>query len=258
MIYFTLPVCVVLLLNFIFGPVAGHGLRSPEPACNITFGTWDSGNSGRDPTGVETKLLCDSVMQANGPSWRPTNSPVGFLHGPLCITLVSRFFRSNIMLQPNRRVLISIVPKVALLKSCVDIRSIWTWHSPTKDVFRFTLYWTLIFYIPLFLLCGFYAFWNYAFPPSPHPPSSPKSPDSAHQLSTIAPISAAPLIQLPKIPKTNERRSRVTFAFIVLMTFLTLSLAGAVTGAAVLGFITAGLFKAADFNMSTCVIHFTC
>ena len=124
-----------------------------------------------------------------------------------------------------------------------------------KDVFRFTLYWTLIFYIPIFLLCGSYAFWNYAFPPSPHPPSPPKSRDSAYQLSTMTPISAVPLIQLPK---PNERRSRVTFALIVLMTFLILSVAGAVTGSAVLGFITAGLFKAANFNMSTCVIHFTC
>ena len=40
------------------------------------------------------------------------------------------------------------------------------------------------------------------------------------------------------------------------MTFLILSVAGAVTGSAVLGFVAAGLYKAADFNMSTCVMPF--
>jgi len=43
----------------------------------------------------------------------------------------------------------------------------------------------------------------------------------------------------------------VAFALIVLLTFLTLSVAGAVIGSAIMGFVTAGLFKAANFNMST-------
>lgn len=132
-----------------------------------------------------------------------------------------------------------------------------SWHPFThktkkKDIFRFTLYWTLIFYTPVFLFCGLYAFWNYAFPPSPHVPSSPRIRDS-YPLSTIVPNSAVPLIPSRKTPKPNERRSRVTFAIIVLMTFLILSVAGAVTGSAVLGFVTAGLYKAGNFNMSTCV-----
>ncbi|KAF8799263.1 hypothetical protein BYT27DRAFT_7121330 [Phlegmacium glaucopus] len=134
-------------------------------------------------------------------------------------------------------------------------------HAPThvdgaylyhaKDIFRFTLYWTLIFYTPIFLLCGLYAFWNYAFPPSPLPPNSPKSRDSIYQLSTMAPNSAVPSIQSAKPPKPNERRSRVAFAVIIFMTFLILSVAGAVMGSAILGFAAAGLYKAGDFNMST-------
>jgi len=134
------------------------------------------------------------------------------------------------------------------------------------DVFRFTLYWTLIFYVPLFLLCGCYAFWNYAFPPSMH--SFSKTTHGAggkhyraryhhksigHLSSTPVPesIDLAP-VRGPKKPvKVNERRSRVTFALIVLFTFITLSLAGAVIGSAILGFVTAGLYHVARFHMST-------
>ena len=53
-------------------------------------------------------------------SCRLTKSPVRFLHGPLCTTLVSKFFISSIMHQSNHRALISIVPKVALPKTYVD------------------------------------------------------------------------------------------------------------------------------------------
>ncbi|KAF8159880.1 hypothetical protein B0H34DRAFT_655275 [Crassisporium funariophilum] len=125
-----------------------------------------------------------------------------------------------------------------------------------KDIFRFTLYWTLAFYTPIFLVCGAYAFWNYSFPPSPRLTGSQNVRDSAYQLSSMAskpelPNSAAPLIQPTKPPKTNERRSRVAFALIVLLTFLTSSVAGAVIASAISGFVAAGLYKAANFNMST-------
>ncbi|KAF8903465.1 hypothetical protein CPB84DRAFT_1677951 [Gymnopilus junonius] len=135
-------------------------------------------------------------------------------------------------------------------------------HSPIQpgaaylehahDIFRFTLYWTLIFYTPPFLICGLYAFWNYAFPPSTIPPSIPE----AYPLSSMVSRSPqfptdAPPMQPTKLPRTNERRSRVAFALIVLLTFLTLSVAGAVIASAIMGFIVAGLYKAGNFHMST-------
>jgi len=135
-------------------------------------------------------------------------------------------------------------------------------HSPTQagaaylyhahDIFRFTLYWTLIFYTPPFLVCGLYAFWNYGFPPSPHIASSQSLPES-YRLSSRTPLltSDTPALQPTKLPKTNERRSRVAFALIVLLTFLMLSVAGAVIASAITGFVTAGLYKAANFHMST-------
>ena len=191
---------------------------------------------------------------------KASNCTSWFLHGPLCTTLVSKFFISSIMTQPIQRVPISIMPKVAshLLWYCRKKRKRTKKKLTlfTTDIFQFTLYWTLIFYTPIFLFCGSYAFWNYAFPPSPHLPTSPTSRDSTYQLSTFVSNTPMPLIQPPKPQKPNERRSRVAFAVIVLMTFLILGVAGAVVGSAILGFVAAGLYKSASFNMSTCVMHF--
>lgn len=49
----------------------------------------------------------------------------------------------------------------------------------------------------------------------------------------------------------NERRSRLTFSIIVAFTFAACAIAGAVIGSAITGYVMAGLFKAAHFNMST-------
>ncbi|KIK07873.1 hypothetical protein K443DRAFT_673121 [Laccaria amethystina LaAM-08-1] len=122
-----------------------------------------------------------------------------------------------------------------------------------SDIFRFTLYWNLIFYTPLFLVCGLYAFWNYSFPPSPRPSQHPPFQDTLYPLT---PLSSALTSRTPgNTPlttyKKNERRSRLAFALLVLLTFMTLSVAGAVIGAAVLGFVAMGLFRAGNFNMST-------
>lgn len=122
-----------------------------------------------------------------------------------------------------------------------------------SDIFRFTLYWNLVFYTPIFFVCGSYAFWNYAFPPSHRFPGNPNNRES-FPLSTIqSPLltPASPLAKPPQPPKINERRSRIAFALIVLLTFLTLSVAGAVIGSAIMGFVAAGLYKAGNFNMST-------
>ncbi|KAJ7483339.1 hypothetical protein FB451DRAFT_1234155 [Mycena latifolia] len=123
------------------------------------------------------------------------------------------------------------------------------------DVFRFTLYWTLIFYTPIFLFCGLYAFFNLTFPPTRHPnPTRREATDEAGYplaLLRYSPREAsAPLLRPPK-PKPNQGRSRITFAILVLLTFISLSLAGASLGSAVVGFILAGIYKLAKFNMST-------
>ncbi|KJA25694.1 hypothetical protein HYPSUDRAFT_134345 [Hypholoma sublateritium FD-334 SS-4] len=119
-----------------------------------------------------------------------------------------------------------------------------------KDIFRFTLYWTLIFYTPLFLVCGTYAFWNYAFPPSPR--SRHHDVRHPHETYYLSPLNAdTPSANHSKQLKANEQRSRVAFAIIVLLTFLTLSVAGAVIGSAIMGSIVAGLYQAGNFNMST-------
>ena len=41
------------------------------------------------------------------------------------------------------------------------------------DIYRFTLYWTLIFYTPFFVICGIYAFLNLTFPPPRHTHRNP-------------------------------------------------------------------------------------
>lgn len=113
------------------------------------------------------------------------------------------------------------------------------------EIFRFTLYWTLILSLPLYSLCGIFAFLNLTFPPSRHAPSSTAllSQEAGYEnpMHRVTP------------PKANEGRSRLTFAILVLLLFLTLSLVNAVIGAAVVGYVLVGLFQAAKYNMSTCV-----
>ncbi|KII87172.1 hypothetical protein PLICRDRAFT_42820 [Plicaturopsis crispa FD-325 SS-3] len=132
-------------------------------------------------------------------------------------------------------------------------------HNPTQpgghylyhanDIFRFTLYWTLAFYTPAFILCGIYAFFNLAFPPARGASYSAYAYSSYPMLPLVPTQSASG----SKPPRTNARRSRVTFAILVLLTYLVVGLAGAVLGAAIGGYVLAGLFRAGHFNMSTWV-----
>ncbi|KAJ3486694.1 hypothetical protein NLI96_g4050 [Meripilus lineatus] len=157
------------------------------------------------------------------------------------------------------------------------------------DIFRFTLYWTLIFYTPAFVLCGSYVLLNITFPPHRYnlkeqnqASSTYRSLSSSFQLQSATSshpelhttTSGIPLESLitgeshhplsprharPHAPpriRLNQRRSRVTFALIVLLTFLTFSVAGAVVGSAIVGYTLAGLFKAAHWTMSTWVPFF--
>lgn len=117
----------------------------------------------------------------------------------------------------------------------------------STDVFRFTLYWTILFYIPPFLICGFYAFWNFAFPPWPKVMSNDVQMSVLEESVSPKPKSATYIRPVG----TNEGRSRVTFAIIVFLIFISMSLAGAVIGSAILGFAAFGLYQSADFNMST-------
>lgn len=64
---------------------------------------------------------------------------------------------------------------------------------------------------------------------------------------------AAPPMQ---ISNAKEKRSRVTFGIIVLLTFFSLSLAGAVIGSAIVAFATYGLFESANYFISTYVNSF--
>ncbi|KAJ8592909.1 hypothetical protein M405DRAFT_762815 [Rhizopogon salebrosus TDB-379] len=116
------------------------------------------------------------------------------------------------------------------------------------DIFRFTLYWTLIFHIPFYVVCGTYAFLNFAFPPSRRSSTTLPLVTSPNTHPSTDPNQAEQWI---KRPRPNVRRSRLTFALLVILAFLFLSLVGAVLGAAVVGFVLAGVYTAGGFYMST-------
>jgi hypothetical protein len=134
-----------------------------------------------------------------------------------------------------------------------------------SDIFRFTLYWTLVFYTPAFVFCGTYAFLNLTFTPQSRvrrflllAPSNYRalSAKDALALQTYKAATLSPTDSYMRRPwqakhKHNERRSRLTFALLVAFIFASSAVGGAVVGSAVLGYVMAGLFKAARFNMST-------
>jgi len=136
------------------------------------------------------------------------------------------------------------------------------------DMYRFTLYWTLVFYVPAFALCGGYAFLNLTFPPTRRGTRSHRTRPFVDPQEYSAIPNDIPLTQRQqrginrrkaaagKGKRVNEGRSRLTFALLVLLTFFLAGFAGAVLGSAIVGYVLAGLYKSANFNMSTWIPFF--
>lgn len=117
-----------------------------------------------------------------------------------------------------------------------------------------------MFYTPAFFFCGLYAFLNLTFTPHSRvrhflllAPSAVRKGDVPLKTYKHSPSPAEPEepdAPAPR-PRPNERRSRLAFAMLVAFTFAVVAVGGAVVGAAVMGYVMAGLFKAARYNMST-------
>ena len=167
-----------------------------------------------------------------------------------------------------------------------------TYHAPfylpvtrpeqSLDIFRFTLYWTLVFYTPAYILCASYAFLNLTFPPTRIPRRSPRTrsrssfgfPFPSSYFAPAPPVTSNEIPLLEAVPnnvprntqaqaalayryralfKPNERRSRLAVALLVFLAFTVFSVAGAVIGSVIIGYLLAALFKAGGYNMSTYV-----
>ncbi|KAG9318965.1 hypothetical protein JVU11DRAFT_1080 [Chiua virens] len=161
----------------------------------------------------------------------------------------------------------------------------------STDVFRFTLYWTLIFHLPFNFIAGLYAFFNFLFPPGriagdasivlespatrehahthrhsrshsyntqPHSHSRSQSQTQSQTLWRVPsppPSTAEEGLKPASPPQPPGRRSssRWTFSLLVLLAFLGFSLMSAVVGATVLAFVLLWVYQSGGFYMSTYV-----
>ncbi|KAI0310902.1 hypothetical protein OF83DRAFT_1153300 [Amylostereum chailletii] len=155
--------------------------------------------------------------------------------------------------------------------------------SNAGDIFRFTFFWMLVFHAPMFLASGALAFFNIIYPPRrarhvadlnpdiripmsalPHPHPASPSPPQSPVLSPSPYAALLPRYGKPHAPTDagagaaskrgkNVVRSRATFAVLTLFAFFLAIVASSLLQSLVLGYILAGVYAAAKYNMSTWV-----
>ncbi|KZS94553.1 hypothetical protein SISNIDRAFT_549102 [Sistotremastrum niveocremeum HHB9708] len=106
-----------------------------------------------------------------------------------------------------------------------------------NDIFRFTLYWTLIFTLPPFIICGVWA----SITTMSAPPTRQLSVGTMRQSRDTSPSSR------------QKPQARLIMGIAVFLTFVISSLGVGVVSSVVVGYGLAGFYSAGSLNMSTWV-----